>query len=126
MPESYVQELNELPPDAAVAADHRNPRGTIGQTSWTRTDLLDGTRSSGMGHDRARSQTDHLTFHSVYVSAPSKGQTLCVYEAATETVGFQYSRFSTTLRPLPVLRLCTWEQPRPEASPGKFGAFVGE
>ena len=26
MPESSVQELEELPPDAAIAADHRNPR----------------------------------------------------------------------------------------------------
>lgn len=26
MPESPVQELDELPPDAAIAADHRNPR----------------------------------------------------------------------------------------------------
>jgi hypothetical protein len=26
MPESSIQELDELPPDAAVAADHRNPR----------------------------------------------------------------------------------------------------
>ena len=26
MPESFIQELGELPPDAAIAADHRNPR----------------------------------------------------------------------------------------------------
>ena len=26
MPESSVQELDELPPDAAITADHRNPR----------------------------------------------------------------------------------------------------
>jgi len=26
MPESFIQELDELPPDAAIAADHRNPR----------------------------------------------------------------------------------------------------
>jgi len=26
MPESPVQELEKLPPDAAIAADHRNPR----------------------------------------------------------------------------------------------------
>ena len=30
MPESSVQELDELPPDAAIAADHRNPATATG------------------------------------------------------------------------------------------------
>ena len=53
MPESSVQELDELPPDAAITADHRNPRRRNRQRQREEEPEVGVLVNSHFGHDLA-------------------------------------------------------------------------